>query len=136
MTKAKKDAKYFHCDTIPVVGQKIYIRGAMYMSHGEDDYAGGRATITAVKEGISGGEPCLMVSVKEIPGHSYNWTFLEQEQAKLAEQYKDSRAHPDPDTRPEFNCWISPGDSVTETYISPQTGEYVTRKRIATKYEK
>lgn len=87
--------------SVPKVGQDIYIRGAMYMSHGEDDYEGGLAKVTEVKKEKYG----VFVSVKEVPGHSWNWDCLVEEQAQLKKEYKKKRAHPDPDTRPEFNRW-------------------------------
>jgi len=33
---------------LPEVGDKIYIEGAMFLGHGEDDYNGGLATISKV----------------------------------------------------------------------------------------
>lgn len=128
--------EYYKVKRIPKVGDTIYIQGAMYMSHGEDDYNGGQATLTKVEEGISGGEPAIFVSVKEVPGHSWNWQYLEEKQKELKKQYGKAVAHPDPDERPEFNCFISPGDTVHSSHRDPKTGNVVETKRIATKYEK
>ena len=130
-----KDAKFYSCGQIPVIGQEIHVGGAMYMSHGKDDFAGGIAIISEIKEGVSGGEPCIMINISERPGWSYNWTFLETEQEKLKEIYGNVIAHADPDTSLESNSWISPGDVVTTTTTCPKTGEAITTKRIADKYE-
>jgi hypothetical protein len=131
----KKDPAYYGCKSIPVIGQEIYVSGAMYMSHGEDDFAGGRAEIDSVREDISGGCPAIFISIKERPGHGYNWKFLEDEQEKLAKAYGNERAHPDPDDRPEFNCWVSPGDIVGESFRD-SSGKWVHQTRVATKHEK
>lgn len=88
---------------VPKVGQDIYIQGAMYMSHGADDYAGGLAKVTEVKKGKSAGEDTFYVSVEEVEGHEWNWEFLAEQQAELKKEYKKKRAHPD--TSPESNRW-------------------------------
>ncbi|HCC23395.1 TPA: hypothetical protein DF272_04455 [Candidatus Falkowbacteria bacterium] len=85
------------------VGDVIYIRGGMSLSHGVDDYTGGKATVTVVKMGVSGGRNVPFVSVREVPGHSWNWESLAQDQAALRESHGESWAAPDPDERPEFN---------------------------------
>lgn len=131
----KKDAKYFNCKSLPVIGQEIYVRGAMYMSRGEDDFAGGKAVISKIEE-CGGSQPYLMVGIAERPGWLGGWATIEAEQEALAARYGDERAHPDPDTRPEFNCWVSPGDTVHTTRIDEKTGKAIHTSRIATKYEK
>lgn len=83
---------------IPKVGDKIYIRGAMFISHGEDDYCGGIATVSKVSDDG-------FVSVLEVPNWSFGWISLEKDQEKLKKQYGDQKAHPDPDYSPESNCW-------------------------------
>ena len=90
---------------LPKVGEDIYIEGAMYLSHGIDDYNGGLAKVSKVKKGISGGEDTHYVSVEELPGHSWNWEYLAEEQDDLKKEYKKQRAHPDPDNSAESNCW-------------------------------
>ena len=91
---------------IPQKGEKIYIPSSLYVYHGEDDIAGGIATISNVdlKEyfGKDHDNYCF-ISVKEIPGVSYNWRYLEKQQEKLKKAYGKQKAHPDPDYRPEFN---------------------------------
>jgi hypothetical protein len=92
------------------VGQKIYVETSLYLSHGSDDVIGGLATINKVEEGISGGVPCLFVSVKEHPGHSYNWShYLKKDQERLKKEFGKNKAHASPDIdRP----WIEKGDTV------------------------
>lgn len=119
----------------PKVGQEIYVGSQMYMSHGEDDFAGGKATIDSVKEVVNGGKPDYCVTIKERPGHGYYWRHLESQQAEYAKRFGDRVAHSDPDTRPEFNCWATPGDIVTTSYQDPKTGEWVTTKRTVTRNE-
>ncbi len=88
---------------VPKVGDQIYVRTSLHMSHGEDDVVGGLATVMAVSEGTSKGQPAVFVSVHEHPGYSYNWALLSQEQAALAAEFGTARAHEAPDHRPEFN---------------------------------
>jgi hypothetical protein len=85
--------------TRPRVGQWIYIPSSLYLSHGLDDIAGGRARILKVK--FEYGK--YWVEVEQDPGTQYSWPSLLEEQPKLREQYGDEIAHPDPDSRPEFN---------------------------------
>ncbi len=91
-TLAKKDI------FIPRVGDKIYIEGALYLSHGADDFAGGLATVTGVR-----GKGARMVSVKEVPGE-FAWEgYLAEKQDALREMYGESAACPTPDYSPESN---------------------------------
>jgi len=87
------------------VGDVIYVRGAMFMSHGVDDYVGGKATVSKVEQGMSAGKMVPFVSVREIPGCSMNWNMLAEEQDALRECFGNEWAYPDPDDRPEFNGW-------------------------------
>lgn len=94
----------------PKIGQKIYIDSHFYISHGSDDVVGGLATVTKITKGISGGEKCSFVTVKEHPDHSYNWTqMLSKEQNELKKKFgnKDAQTHPDIDAP-----WIEEGDIV------------------------
>jgi hypothetical protein len=91
---------------VPEKGEKIYVPGAMYVYRGMDDFAGGIATVSNVTintELPSDNNNRVFVSIEERSTHSYNWYFLEQDQEKLKEMYKEQIAHPDPDCRPEFN---------------------------------
>lgn len=90
----------------PKVGDVIYVRGSMSFDHGEDDYVGGLATVSEVKPGISAGEKSYFISFEEVPGHSLNWDFLAKEQDKLAKEYKNQVAYPDPD----YNDYREPGE--------------------------
>jgi hypothetical protein len=83
----------------PKVGLKIYVPGAMYVYRGEDDFAGGIATISKVEKE----ENLTMVSIEERPGTKYNWKYLLEDQVRLEKIYGDQVAHPDPDYRAEFN---------------------------------
>lgn len=87
----------------PSVGDTIYIGTSLFMSHGRDDFIGGRATVARVSPGMSAGRTVPFVEVEERPGWSSNWEVLAQRQEKLREQFGDKRAHADPDMRPEFN---------------------------------
>lgn len=74
---------------LPKVGEDIYLPGAMYIDHGEDDKAGGLAEVVKVENG--------MIRVREFPGTSYSWSYLRDNQEKWKNEYKNYRAHPDPD---------------------------------------
>ena len=87
----------------PRPGDFIYLPTAAYISHGRDDFQGGRCTVSEVHPGISGGEDAVYVSVHERPGHRYNWEFLAKEQVALCALFGDSPGRVDPDYRPEFN---------------------------------
>lgn len=75
---------------LPKVGDDIYLPGAMYIDHGEDDKAGGLAEVVKVERN--------MISVKEFPGSTYSWgPHMHANQEKWKKEYGDNRAHPDPD---------------------------------------
>ena len=78
---------------IPKVGEDIYISGAMYIDHGEDDRMGGLAEVTKVELKYNS----AMVSVKEAPGTSFNWLYLKDIQERLKAEHGEGRARPDPD---------------------------------------
>ena len=88
---------------LPRPGASVYVPTAGYLSHGRDDFQGGRCTVSEVSKGISGGQEADFISVHERPGHRYNWTFLGSGQATLQARFGDSPGHPDPDYSPEFN---------------------------------
>ena len=94
--------------TVPKVGETIYVPSAWYLSHGKDDFAGGKATVTKVEVSRytdRDGEPIVCICIKERPGTEYNWKTLEPQQEKLKVEYGDQVAHPDPDDSPESNQW-------------------------------
>jgi len=83
----------------PKSGDFIYMDSELSLSHGEDDIIGGRAEIKEVRK-----EPGFTWIVFTLfPDSLYNWAQLEPLQEKLKERFGDSRAHHEPDARPEFN---------------------------------
>jgi hypothetical protein len=88
---------------LPRFGDAVYIPTAGYISHGRDDFQGGRCTVSDVRKGVSGGQPADFISVRERPGHRYNWAFLGLEQAALGVRFGHAKGHPDPDYSPESN---------------------------------
>lgn len=96
-------------------GDLIWVGTSLYLSHGEDDFVGGRARVTSVKDSMSAGVMEPFITIAERPGTSYNWSILAERQDELASQHGDAVAHGEPDTRPEFNEWAGPGDFVSET---------------------
>lgn len=92
------------------VGKKIYVDSSYYISHGEDDFTGGLATINKIETGISGGKKVKFIEVEENLGCMYNWDeFLANEQIKLKKEFGKRKAHKSPDiNRP----WIETGDIV------------------------
>ena len=84
----------------PEKGMKVYIPTSMYISHGQDDVAGGIATVEKI-EFSTFLEPehynYCMVVVKEVPGRGFNWNYLMENQIEWKKRYKKRIAHPDPD---------------------------------------
>ena len=103
----------------PKVGDKIYVPSSMSISHGSDDFAGGRATVKKVYKSMSGGDAnCLFVDIME-GDRGYNWTqIIGPEQAKLKKEYGNRVAHPDPDID---TPWLEAGDSYS--HFNPRTGK-------------
>ncbi|MFA6473355.1 MAG: hypothetical protein WCV85_00600 [Patescibacteria group bacterium] len=88
---------------VPKPGDTIYVPTQLYLSHGRDDIQGGRATVTKVEPGISGGKKVHYVSVKKIP-NSFNWEhYLAEKQTALKKEFGRKRAKPDPDYHPDVN---------------------------------
>lgn len=90
----------------PVIGQKIYVPSSLYVYRGQDDFAGGKATINKIersKDLPPDHYNYLMVGIEGRPGTMYNWRPLLERQEELEKMYGDQIAHPDPDDRPEFN---------------------------------
>jgi len=88
---------------VPQPGDVIYLDTELYLSHGVDDFRGGKATVTGVRIDFSAGKPTPFVETAENPGSYYNWELLAEKQAQLAAEFGDRWSHPDPDYRPEFN---------------------------------
>jgi hypothetical protein len=99
----KKDQKRkIEARKLPVeVGQEIYLGTELYLSHGEDDFAGGLCKVKKVwKE-----HGKIWISVAEKDG-IYNWTeYLTENQEKWKKEYGTRRGKPDPDLSPESNQW-------------------------------
>jgi len=87
----------------PKVNDVIYVPSSFYLSHGVDDFVGGKAIVQKVEDGISAGETVPFVVVKARPDTKYNWVILSEEQEELAQRFREQWAHPEPDTREEFN---------------------------------
>jgi hypothetical protein len=90
----------------PEIGQKIYVPSSLYVYRGQDDFAGGIATINKIEESKTLSKDhynYLMVGIAERPNSMYNWRPLLERQEELKKMYADQIAHPDPDLRPEFN---------------------------------
>lgn len=93
-------------------GDKMYVGGSCSISNGSDDVAGGLATIKEIEinERLGAGHMNgIFVTFEELPGHSYNYKGLLEEQERLSKEYKDRIAHPDPDVD---TPWIEQGDIV------------------------
>jgi len=89
--------------TLPKVGDVIYVPTDLYLSHGVDDFHGGKAEVIEVRQETSAGLKKPFVRVRENPGTLYNWIHLSRQQEELKKKLGDQKAHPDPDYRPEFN---------------------------------
>jgi hypothetical protein len=88
----------------PRVGQWIYVPGSYYLSHGQDDFDGGRCKIAKVIAANLNGSFGYTVEIEEQPGVGYNWSgYLEPQQEKLRARFGEQRGQSNPDRRPEFN---------------------------------
>jgi hypothetical protein len=86
-------------------GDVIYIGTELYLGHGRDDFRGGLAEVSEIRQDISKGQPTTFVRVVQQPDTIHNWKLLAQEQKELKQRHCKAWAHPDPDHRPEFNDW-------------------------------
>jgi hypothetical protein len=88
----------------PNVGDKIYVEGTIYLTHGVDDFRGGICTVKAVQSHIVDGHDFSSVEIEEDPGTWYTWTgYLEPNQEEWKKKYGEQKAGPKPDYRAEFN---------------------------------
>jgi hypothetical protein len=96
----------------PKVGDKIYVEGTIYVTHGADDFRGGICTVMAVQSHVEDGEEVVSsVEIEEDPGTWYTWTgYLEPNQEKWKKEYGEQKAGPSPDFRPEFNDYYEGWD--------------------------
>lgn len=115
--------------SVPSVGQEIYILSALYLSHGRDDICGGRATVTKVIEEKHGDRIVHGIQVQGLPNKTYYWeNGLAQQQEELQNRFGDQLAHLDPDEREEFNShsiitrdvirrWLNEGKERGATHV-------------------
>lgn len=94
----------------PKVGQRIYLPTALYLSHGKDDFDGGKCVVSKIKieDSLPAGHPNrVFFAVEENPGHLYSWEHYGNinTQRKYKKQYGNRKGKRDPDYRPEFNRW-------------------------------
>jgi hypothetical protein len=84
---------------MPEVGQEIYIKSSYYIDHGEDDVDGGLAHIERIEYNPGCKNPInrVMVKVREVDGHQYNYFTLMGDQDKLRADYGDREAKNNPD---------------------------------------
>jgi hypothetical protein len=89
----------------PKVGDRIYVEGMIYLSHGADDFQGGMCTVKAVDTSVqAGGGESTNVEIEEDPGTWYSWDrYLGPRQEEWKARYGEQKAGPKPDFRPEFN---------------------------------
>jgi hypothetical protein len=90
----------------PSYDEKVYVPTSLHVYRGLDDTHGGIAHIDEIH--VNEFLPVdhynhIMVTVKELPGHSYNWRYLLENQTEWVEEFGEQIAYPDPDDRPEFN---------------------------------
>lgn len=79
-------------------GDVIYVETERYLGHGRDDFHGGLIEVTEFR---SGGTPFVVVAKEQ--KSAYNWNLLATWQQRLRSKFGQTWAHPDPDSRPEFN---------------------------------
>jgi hypothetical protein len=79
-------------------GDVIYVDTRTYLGRGRDDFHGGLVEVTEFSKGST---PFVVVAKEQQP--AYNWKLLAERQKKLRSEFGKTWAHPDPDTRPEFN---------------------------------
>ena len=96
------DWRFPNAGNVPTANQWVYAEGQLHLSHGEDDFAGGVARVKRVEIDANSR---VWVEFEEQPGTMHNWEFLGPRQNQLRALYGKSRAHADPDHRPEFNRW-------------------------------
>lgn len=89
----------------PAIGSDIYVGTSVYLSHGVDDFCGGKCRVSRVSVMTSAGRPAWFVSVEERPATSYSWEFLREKQEELRAMFGEARGHADPDNDPESNRW-------------------------------
>ena len=91
------------------VGDIIYIETCLYLKHGKDDVAGGKAHVASVSIVPPDRVVDTYITVLECPNIKWNWSrFLSRQQESLKRIHKDKWAHAKPDMRSEFNKGYMP----------------------------
>lgn len=115
--------------SVPSIGQEIYIPSALYLSRGSDDICGGRAVVAKVVEEKHGDRTVHGIQVQGLPNNIYYWeNGLAQQQEELQNRFGNQLAHPDPDEREEFNSnsiitrdvirrWLKEGQERGATHV-------------------
>jgi hypothetical protein len=89
---------------LPKVGDIIYVPTSLYLSHGRDDFEGGKAIVHRIEKANSSGKKVHMVAIKERNGYIYNWeSYLAKNQKEWKKKYGDKIAHHDPDYSEDSN---------------------------------
>ena len=68
-------------------GDVIYIGTELYLGHGRDDFRGGLAEVSEVRQDISKGQPTPFVRVIQQPDTLHNWRLLASEQKELRQKH-------------------------------------------------
>jgi hypothetical protein len=94
----------------PRVGDEVYLATELHLTHGADDFAGGRCCVARVVDGSGSSilERALFresvgVELEEPPGWVYDWIRLVEQPEELRAEYGDRRGYERPDLRPKFN---------------------------------
>ncbi|MCK4259657.1 MAG: hypothetical protein KAX49_11805 [Halanaerobiales bacterium] len=85
------------------IGDIIYVPSFSHITHGKDDFCGGKAHVSGIRKGVSVGNVTLFIEIMEDKGEWYNLEFLLSKQNKLKKRYGDEIAEHCPDYRSEFN---------------------------------
>lgn len=84
---------------LPKEGDKIYVHSSLYISHGLDNFVGGKCTISKIKVDYDlpeDSENRIMIGIKERPGYLYNYKLLLKEQDELKKEFGELKGHQDP----------------------------------------
>jgi hypothetical protein len=85
------------------IGDILYIQSEAYIGHGEDDIAGGLATVSETGKWPNG---ICYVCFEEVGNHKqYNLEIILEKQKEFAEKYAGRTAHPMPDYNDYGERW-------------------------------
>jgi hypothetical protein len=95
---------------VPQVGDEVYLPTELHLTHGADDFVGGRCRVGRVVDGSGSGllervpfRDSVGVELEERPGWIYDWIHLVDQQEQLRAELGSLRGYPKPDLRPQFN---------------------------------